>query len=318
MSKRDLSKLQNKIQEAANKKDKVSNTGGFYYPHWNLPFDGETSIRILEDPNLENVDIVYIPYMEHSLYIDNDRVKIPCIKNLGKDHACPICELSSKFYDKGDRETGKKYYRGLYSILRALVVKDGLEYSGDETNSEGQIKMFKFSYQLATKLDVEIGKLRKTDYFWELKEGINFSIVKNRQPDPDGNDYGKYDLSSGFDRYATDIPSDWDVELPTTNLCDELPKIPTYDEANELLQRHLMKSVGGDDNSDSDNTDTEEELMEKLAQQQNNRKQRSSIEDAPVENKEADTDDDIMERLANSSDDDDDNDDDILAQLRND
>lgn len=327
MARRSLKGLQDRINS---EESKGNTTGGFFYPHWKLPFSGSTKVRLLEDPNEDNPFAVYVPFMEHKLNIGEEVVRIPCRRNLGKDHNCPICDLSKKFYDAGgedNEDKGKYYYRDLYAVLRGVITSDGLEYSEDEESAKGKVKVLKFSFQIFNRLKVEIAKLEDDELFWDLDEGLDFEIVKDKQMGKGGKEYGKYDLSSGFVRRASAIPEEWREEIPDTPLSEILPAIPSYDEADEKLQEHLKSMMAETaDSSDDDNTTSEEDLMEQLNRKRNQKKdQKKESEPEPtptpkkkekVEEPAPSEDDSPLSGLM--EDDDDDDDGDILAQLNSD
>lgn len=322
MARRSLKDLQSKINSEG--KDS-NNNSGLFYPHWNLPFEGATKVRLLEDPNEDNPYAVYVTFMEHRLHIGDDVVRVPCLRNKGKDHNCPICDLAKKFYDADNNDKGKYYYRDMYAVLRGLVTKDGLEYSDGDETATGKVKVFKFSYQIFNKLKAEIAKLDDEDLFWDLDDGLDFSIVKDKQMGQGGKEYGKYDLSSGFVRKPSSINEEWREDIPTDDLNSLLPEIPSYDEADEILQRHLKSLMGESDDSsnDSDSTTSEDDLMEKLKRQRKKKEEEKSKKEEKVEEAEkevtpaVESDEDDDNPLAGLVDDDDeDDDDDILKQLR--
>jgi len=321
MARRSLKDLQNKISSESNE---GGSNAGFYYPHWKLPKDGQTNIRILEDPDLDNELIVYINFMEHVLHIGDEIIRVPCRKNNGKDQNCPICDMSSKLYKSEQEERGKYFYREMYAVLRGLVTKDGLEYAAEAETAEGTVKVFKFSYQLGSKLKVEIGKLESDDPdFWDLADGLDFAIVKNIAAGKNGKEYGKYDLASGFVRRSTAIPAEWVANITDEPLSALMPKIPSYDEADEHLQRYLRaeldgtagRSSGGDAGA-PDKVETEEDLMEKINRQQRTRKTEETVEPEVKDTVEAVEDDDDVNPLDSLSIKDDTDDDDILRQLK--
>jgi hypothetical protein len=326
MARRSLKALQDKIN---NEGKDSNNSGSLFYPHWKLPFDGTTKVRILEDPNEDNPLAVYVTFMEHRLHIGDDVVRVPCLRNKGKDHNCPICDLAKKFYDAGNEDKGKYYYRDMYAVLRAVVTKDGLEYSDGEETAKGKVKVFKFSYQIFNKLKAEIAKLEDDDLFWDLEEGLDFAIVKDKQMGKGGQEYGKYDLSSGFVRKPSAVPDDWRSEIPEEPLSALLSEIPSYDEADATLQKHLKSLMGESDDGDGDDkTTSEDDLMEKLKRQQSKNKkaeepvaeeekEKEKEKDEPVSKDTPDDDsDNPLAGLVDGDDDDDDDDDDILSQLR--
>lgn len=309
MSRRSLKDLKSQLEKQ--ERSNNNNSGGMYYPHWKLPENGVTKIRILEDPDQENPLIVYVNYLEHRLHIGDNVVNIPCPKNNGKNQACPICELSSKLYKNGNEEKGKYFYRDAYAILRGIITKDGLEYGEDEENVKGQVKAFRFSYQLSKKLKVEIGKLDDEDVFWDLEEGLDFSIEKVMKQVKE-KEFANYDLSSGFVRKMSEIPEKYREDIPEEPLSALLPEIPSYDEVSELLDKHQrdVYGKGKSDDSDDDKVETEDDLKAKLNRNKSEKK-RDVEDDKSVDTAEA------VDAIAALTDDDDD-DDDILSLLGDD
>lgn len=317
MAKRSIKALQKRLNSESRES---GSHNGFWYPHWKLPKDGITKIRILEDPDQENPLVVYTDYMEHVLHIGDEIIRVPCVKNNGKDKSCPICVMSQKFYKAKDDDRGKYFYRDMYALLRGLVTKDGLEYGEDDESASGTVKAFKFSYQLATKLKSEIGKLDEEDVFWDLDKGLDFIIEKQIQLSSGGKEFGKYDLGSGFVRKTSEINKDWRETITDEPLSDLVPDIPTYDEADELLQRYLKAEFNGDNSNDEDKTESEDELMAKINR---NRKAKASAKDNDKDNDSdddsgADTDDDKtpLDAIVEAAGVDGNDDGDILAQLR--
>ncbi len=263
MSRRSLKDLKEQLAKQGEKKG--GNGGGFFYPHWKLPFDGEVRIRITEDPDMDNPFIVYREYLEHKLPIGGENVTIPCPKNNGKNTPCPICELSVKYYKIKTKESenkGKMYYRDAFVLLRGIIIEDGLQHD-DDTDFVGVQKPFKLTYQMGNKLKAEMGKL-EDETFWDLDEGLDFKIVKSKQVVGE-KEYGKYDLASGFVRKSTSVPESYRAELTDKPLSDLIPEIPSYDEVDELLSKHLRELNEADDDGEDTNSESESDLMAKLS-----------------------------------------------------
>jgi hypothetical protein len=328
MARRSIKGLQDKINSET--KEGGSNNG-LYYPHWKLPKDGVTKIRVLEDPDMENPLVVYREYLEHKLDVgEKEIIRIACPKNAGKEHNCPICDMSRKLYDNDDRTQGKYYYRDLFIFMRASVVKDGLEYAEGEESATGQVRTFKFSFQLVKKFKSDIGKLdpESEDDFWDVDNGIDFEIEKQIGK-VKGEDMPDYGVGSGFTRGRSKPLSDEAKALITEDpLSDLIPHIPTYDETEELLQKHLRfrHGGGGDDSGEPDAEESEDEIMAKIQRQKDARKKaKDEPEDADeaedttaeaADDVSSDDDDDTPDTVDAVDDDDDDDDDDILRKLR--
>jgi hypothetical protein len=270
MAKRSLKDLQQRISNESSKRG-GENTG-FYYPIWKLPAKGTTKIRILEDSDENNPNVVYTTFMEHVLHIGDEKVRVPCPKNSGSNKSCPICELSSKYYKAGDKITGKYYYRQLSYLLRGIVTKDGLERAEGEQTATGRAQAFKFSWQLSVKLKAELGGLDPDEENpWDLDNGIDFAIVKEITHGPDGKDQPKYDLSSGFVRKTSSIPEEWRANIPTEPLTALMPGIPDYDTACAILERHLDSKENGSVPSGDDDVSDESDVVANIRKQRESR-----------------------------------------------
>ena len=322
MAKRSLKTLQGKI----NSETGEGNSNSYWYPHWKLPPNRNSKLRILEDPDQENDFIVYVEYLEHAINIDGEYTRIPCPKNNGKETPCPICKRSSALYSADEEKSGKYYYRDKYAFLRALITKDGLEYAEGETSATGQVRPIKFSFQLSTKLKAEIGKLEEEDVFWDLDAGIDFEIHKQMKQ-VKGEDMADYGVASGFARKETSIDAEWREKISEEPLSTLIPTIPSFDEVQALLDKHDLSNTDSSDTSgtsnSSDKTKSESDLMDTI-----NRKRAGST--ATESDSSADV--DALTKLAESesesevdnvTDDaltalmkDDDDDDDFLAKLK--
>lgn len=276
MAKRSLKALQTHLTEESNKSG--GGNGGFYYPHWKLPKDGVTKIRITEDPDKENPLIVYVNYLEHKLQINEDWVRIPCLKNSGKEINCPICTHSYKLYKAKDEEAGKYFYREMFALLRGIIVVDGLEYTEDEEKQLGKERPFKFSYQLANTLKTEFGKLDEDEEFWSLTDGIDFEIVKQMIKGSNGKEYGKYDVGSGFVRRSSAV--DFPTEVSEEPLSSLLPEIPSFDEASGILERYFKAILNGGSDSDSDKEEDRDALMKRISERRKEKEKEGSTSES--------------------------------------
>lgn len=317
MAVRSLKALQGRL----NIESGEGNSNSYWYPHWKLPANGVTKLRILEDPDLENELIVYVEYKEHTLNIGDEYVRIACPKNGGKDKLCPICERSSRFYkkfknggDKADEKRGKYYYRDQYALLRALIMKDGLEYADGETAATGSVRPIKFSFQLSSKLKAEIGKLDEVDVFWDLDKGIDFDIDKQMKKVPGGDDMADYGIASGFARKESSVKPEWRENITDEPLSALIPTLPTYDEVQAQLDAHdngeAAESDGANSTSD-DKTQSEEDLMASI---DSRRKAKTPVTADATDTTDDNvaTDDDALASLIS----DDEDDDDFLTQLK--
>jgi hypothetical protein len=184
------------------------------------------------------------------LHINGKEYKFPNLQTWGETD--PISELSQKYYEQGDKEKGKYYWRKKTDLLRALIIKDPLP-ADDETGekAEGKVKKLIFSFQLMEALNTAIADEEIKVEPWDLKNGYNFKIVKSAMPgkDKDGKKQYNYTIGSGFERSPSDI-SDKDIEL--IDLRTLLPEKPSREKIDRLLTAHL---TGEDVVEDSDDND---------------------------------------------------------------
>jgi len=325
MSRRSLKDLKAQLAKTSSENSN-RDSSGFYYPFWNLPFDGSVRIRIVEDSDQDNPFVVYKEYYEHTINMGDKKLRIPCPKNNGKNTPCPLCEVSAKLYKAGNKDQGKYYYREAFVLLRGVVIEDGLNYEDGAESSVGKTRPFKLTYQLANKLKAEMGKLDDDETFWDLDEGLDFEIVKSKHQVGE-KEYGKYDLSSGFVRRTTSVPDEYREGVTDEPLSALIPEIPSYDEVEELFQKHRRSLNGSDDASDDDDVETQESEDDLMAKLNRNRGAEKAEKPKTATSKKAtvvvdedppfDLDDDVTV-FDSKADDDDDDDIDLTALLGDD
>jgi hypothetical protein len=239
MSKPSMAELRAKFKAKADNKGKNSNMNTEVYPFWNLAVDSSSTVRLLPDKNEDNENYFYVDRLEHKISINGTDRKIPCIRMF--DEKCPICDLSSKFYkDEGrESERGKYYWIKRTSLMKALIIKDGIDYSGGEESAEGQVKTLMFTYQvmkpLTTALHNDDEELALEELPWDMDAGYNFIIQKTKQ----GN-YDNYGTSS-FSTKQSAVPSKW-LEVAEDGMVDLstlLPENPGFEKVQALLEAHL-------------------------------------------------------------------------------
>lgn len=217
-----------------------------YYPFWRMK-DGESAVvRFLPDADAENPFGFMVEKLMHTLEIGGERKSVPCRKMYGED--CPICKLSSEFYNKNDKVNGKKYWRKKQYITQALIIEDPLDPNPDtgETH-EGQVRLLTLGWQVynVIKEAFESGELDEIPY--AFKGGCDFVIKKSKQ-----GEYSTYAMGSRFARKSTDL-TDEQIALVEENLEDLktlLPKDPGEEKVQGMLEAALTgSSYDGDDGS---------------------------------------------------------------------
>lgn len=205
-----------------------------YYPHWKLDYGQQAVIRFLPDKNEDNgLDFLVKKHM-HTLEINGEEKKVPCLKMYGED--CPICKVSNKFYNQDDKVNGKKYWRKETYIAQALIITDPINHDNPEDSYEGKVCPVSVGYQLYGVLSetFKSGELDEVPYAY--KGGCNFIIKKTKQ-----GDYANYSVGSSFSRKATDLTKDQlaFVQNEMVDLSTLLPEKPSVEKVETMLQAAL-------------------------------------------------------------------------------
>jgi hypothetical protein len=225
------------------------------YPHWNLDIEGSSIVRILPDKNEDNENFYFVERLEHKLSIEGTDRKISCMKMYGEK--CPICELSSKYYKAEGKDSvqGKYYYFKRTNLLKALIIKDGIDYEAANNSGEsvaGQVKTLQFTYQLKQVIDNAIGsneeELALQAVPWDMDEGYNFIIKKGKQ-----GQYDSYHSSSFSNKVSAISESLREVaEEGIVDLKTLLPANPGIDKVQALLEQHLGTYEGDEEEEEEE------------------------------------------------------------------
>jgi hypothetical protein len=176
-----------------------------FYRFWSMN-EGETAVvRFLPDADEENPMGFLVENLVHELHINGERKIVPCLEMYGEP--CPICQLSRKYYDQKDEETGKKYYRKKSFIGQVLVIESPIEHDQDQL-----IKLVDFGPNIFKLIQsaFQSGDLELEPY--ALKQGYNFRFKKTK----DGK-WASYSTSS-FQPKPTDIDDDIIEKLELVDL----------------------------------------------------------------------------------------------------
>ena len=170
-----------------------------FFNFWKAPADSVSVVRFLPDLDEDNPMGFLVENLTHDLVVNGKREKVACLKMHGED--CPICSLSSKYYDEKDPEhnpeLGKKYYRKKGYIGQVLVLETPVEH-----DSEQLVKLIEFGPKIFKQIQAafQSGDLEEPPY--ELKGGYNFRIKKTQS-----GQYADYGTSS-FSPKQTDVADD--------------------------------------------------------------------------------------------------------------
>lgn len=206
-----------------------------YFPFFAMN-DGESStIRFLPDLDQDNPLGFLVEKRTHQLTINGRPKTVPCLKMYG-NKPCPICAVSSQYYNAGDSVNGKKYYRKIQHIGQALVLTTTVapRNDGDEP-FEGTVRLVQISPQIHKVIHEAImsGDLEEDPSNFEF--GTNFVIKKDKQ-----GEYSTYSFSK-FAKRETALDPDT-IEYVKTQMKDLstlLPAEPPLEEIEALLEAEM-------------------------------------------------------------------------------
>jgi hypothetical protein len=246
----DINGIKNAFKKTEREVRDGSGSFNDYYPFWNMKDEEEAIIRFLPDKNTDNPFGFLIEKMTHKLTINGEERKVTCMKTYGKE--CPICKVSSSFYNSGDEDKGKQYWRSKQHLAQVLVIKDPLPPDKDtgETHA-GKYRLVSLSWQLfeVIKAAFEVGDFDTVPFAFE--GGCDFIIKKTKQ-----GKYSTYAVSSRFARKSRDL-TDEEIEIAEEHMVDLstlLPPMPSYEKIEAMLQASLTGEDWNENDSDDDDS----------------------------------------------------------------
>jgi len=158
---------------------KASGGGGgnqnwkLFFPFWKAAEDTTSIIRFLPDLNEDNEIGFLVENHVHELMINGEKKTVACLGMYGE--ACPICELSRKYYDEKDDKLGKRYYRKRSYIGQCLVIETPIEH-----NKDVLVKLIEFGPKIFQQIQAAFksGDLEEVPY--SFVGGYNFRIKKTK------------------------------------------------------------------------------------------------------------------------------------------
>jgi hypothetical protein len=172
-----------------------------FYQFWKMADDTTATVRFLPDREEDANPLKFlIENLTHELVVDGQRKKVPCLKMYGE--SCPVCELSSKYYDAGDQNLGKKYYVKRSYIGQVLVIDSPFEYRDEKSEDESLIKYIDFGPKIFKCIQSAFKSGDLEDEPQSFKGGYNFRIKKTKAGQY--SDYG----TSNFAPKQTDLDDD--------------------------------------------------------------------------------------------------------------
>lgn len=217
-----------------------------YYPFWSMDFGQRAIIRFLPDANENNPRGFLVEKVTHTLTINGQQKKIPCLSMYEED--CPICKISQAYYKAKDEINGKKYWKKRQYLGQALVIEDPLPAGEDGETHKGKVRMIALSYQLYNIIKEAFTSDELEGIPYDFEEGYDFIIKKTAQ-----GEYATYVVGTKFankQRALTEeelaIVEDGIIDLSTL-----LPKNPGGDKVQAMLDAEM----NGEDYSDAGVTD---------------------------------------------------------------
>lgn len=217
-----------------------------YYRFWDMKEGEHAVVRFLPDGNKENPKGFFVEKHMHNLIINGEKKNVVCPKTFDAANECPICKVSSAFYNKGDKVQGKAFWRKKQYLTQAIIIKDPLPVDTETGESnEGKVRCLALGWQLYNiiKDATMSGELDTVPYLFE--NGVDFIIKKSKQ-----GDYSTYALGSKFMRQNRDLTEE-EIALATSQMIDLatlLPREPSVEALQEDLQAALN---GGTSDMDS-------------------------------------------------------------------
>lgn len=223
----------------------ASNTKMF--PFWNMKVGQRAVVRFIADKNPDNILGFMVEKLTHVLTVNGEKKTVPCRSMYGE--ACPICELSQKFYKAKDDVNGKKYYKKRQYLAQVLVVEDPLpaDQQTGQTNV-GQVRTLAINYQIRNLINEAFANVDEPlehdpD---DIENGYDFVIKKTEQ-----GGYASYVVGTKFMSRPRAL-TETEIVAVTEGAVDLSTLLPR-DIGAEKVQAMLDADVSGDafDNNDS-------------------------------------------------------------------
>ena len=204
-----------------------------YFPFFTMNDGDQSIIRFLPDANAENPLGFLVEKRTHVLKVNGRDKSVPCLKMYGK--ACPICNVSSQYYNAGDRINGKKYFRKIQHIAQALIVTTPIQPKEGEEKFEGTVRLVQLSPQIHKVIHEAILSGDLEEHPADYQYGTNFIVKKDKQ-----GDYSTYSFSK-FAKRETALDEDTIdyCKSQLKNLSTLLPAEPSVEEVEAWLEAEM-------------------------------------------------------------------------------
>lgn len=209
-----------------------------YFPFFAMQDGDQSTIRFLPDADASNPLGFLVEKRTHVLKVNGRDKTVPCLKMYGK--GCPVCNVSSQYYNNGDRNLGKKYYRKIQHIGQALVTATAVVPKEGDDKFEGTVRLVQISPQIHKVIQEAIMSGDLEEAPCDFLDGTNFVIKKDKQ-----GDYSSYSFSK-FARRSTALDEDT-IEYCKTQMKDLstlIPAEPPLEEIEAWLEADMTGGEG--------------------------------------------------------------------------
>lgn len=183
-----------------------------FFNFWKAPDDSVSTVRFLPDADEANPLAFLVENLTHELQVNGKRERVACLKMYGE--ACPICELSARFYDKNSaehsEELGKTFYRKKSYIAQALILETPVEHDAEQL-----VKLIDFGPQVFKQIQAAFGSGDLEAEPQSLKGGYNFRFRKTKT----GSGQNSY-TTSNFSPKQTDVADELIASIKLYNLAE--------------------------------------------------------------------------------------------------
>lgn len=217
-----------------------------YYPFWSMAVGQRAIVRFLPDLNQSNPRGFLVEKVTHTLTINGQVKKIPCLSMYEED--CPICKISQAYYKAKDEVNGKKYWKKRQYLGQALVVEDPLPAGDDGESHEGKVRMIALGFQIYNIIKESFASDELEGIPYDFEEGYDFIIKKTEQ-----GSYATYAVGTKFANRQRSLTEEElaVAEAGMIDLATLLPKNP----GSAKVQAMLDAEMNGEDYNDSGVTD---------------------------------------------------------------
>lgn len=267
-----------------------SENSGFtsnYYPFFAMDIGEKAVIRFLPDLDDDNPRQFLYEKLTHVLRINGQKKNVPCMKNYGESE-CPICTASAAAYSAAGKDAkgksnpspeGKALWRKKQHLAQVLVVEDPLKYKEDETPALGQVKLVNISWSLFDRITAAFEDDDLDDLPYDYEGGTDFLIKKTKK-----GEHANYD-NSKFKKNSRKLTEE-ELEAIEGNLVDLktlLPKKPTLEFLNQMLDAHVNGTIVKNENESSSKSAPAEKAEKAEKAEETNKPDFVAEDDTPAD-----------------------------------